>query len=55
MAYCLALGCGRDEFLTEVIPARVFTGLLNYNLFEVVRQLEDDEFQLLPNFKLIEF
>lgn len=55
VAYTLALGCGRDKLLTEVIPVTIFAGFLDNDLLVVVRKLVDDVLDLLIELQLVEF
>lgn len=49
----LVLGGRLDELLSEVVPVLVVGSLLNDNLLEVVRELEDDVLVLLGQLQVI--
>jgi hypothetical protein len=46
-AYKLGLVLGVEKLLAEDLPVRLGGGLLNYDLGAIIRQLEDDELELV--------
>jgi hypothetical protein len=54
-AYGLGFRLSIYQLLTEVVPIAILRRLLYDNLLVVIRQLVDDEFDLLVELQLIEF